>query len=666
MNKKKLLAPLFVAASFMLVACSTSEIVARPSWIDDPIVIVNGEKITDNNLKAIYDAVKKLGDTNSNVLNKVMYEIAQKQLGTFEEIKTLATKAEPTDDEINAFVAKYPVYKSEDIGWKKGETNPTTLTDAQKKTVSHTKIKDQYTRIKESIFESLYNDVKGGDYCSLPDKKLFQEQYFIDHLKDEMYWPKVDAGITPTANKEILPKKTGQTWEEYVNYNPSEHTGFLNVINSSGEFTRIYYPTEMKDTDEDRNPDHYDGGYIGRKILPEIYRTLLIENYVREQRYTNLGRSYARKVKMLTVPYSNDPTIQGNILAMLNYFVTSCIGDGTTKKIDTNYNLDYINDAMIGFAWNAPQSVDPDGIMVKANELLNSREIKDDGNFEQIKVKNGGGGTEYPLIWQVRTKPDGSETETVVNSYVYKGTKLGDLVEKYLLTQDVTFTGTPDAADDFHFSTKDHFTSEAQTAYDDITNNKAYDLDTGLIVKEREIRLTDMTTDGWFLKNGGLTDLKDEFRNKLFNIKTSSILDDEGYISGDTKPKSDDPIQYYGDNTNRIAFVRDEGKLPNQQIVLNDMSSNFYIVEVDEAASASKLSTTDLNRSYLKLKADATDPTISNGKMDEIVKEVTKQVSNSDTYKKNAEQYYLMISNILFYDQSVYDYFKSQFPELFK
>ena len=56
---KKLLTPLFVAASFLLIGCSTSEIVGRPSWINEDIVI-DPTGLKDNKMKEIYDAIKKL------------------------------------------------------------------------------------------------------------------------------------------------------------------------------------------------------------------------------------------------------------------------------------------------------------------------------------------------------------------------------------------------------------------------------------------------------------------------------------------------------------------------------------------------------------------------------------------------------------------------------
>ena len=119
---------------------------------------------------------------------------------------------------------------------------------------------------------------------------------------------------------------------------------------------------------------------------------------------------------------------------------------------------------------------------------------------------------------------------------------------------------------------------------------------------------------------------------------------------------------------NKHAYVVDASVTPDQapdSVVLQDDAGNRYIVEVEEAASLAKLSLEDKD-SYLKLKASDADPIKSNKDLNKIVHDITKQVASGDTYKKNAEQYYLMISNILFYDQSVYDYFKSQFPELFK
>lgn len=645
---KKLLTPLFIAASFAMIACSANEIVARPSWVDDPIVEDN---VKDKTLKEIYDAIKKLGDTNANVLNKVMYDIAQKQLGHFKDyedkdgkhigLKTIAN-GKATDEEIDDFIKDYPIYKSDEKtyvlnGEFKAEEKAITEA-ADKRANSISKIKAMYERIYENVFEKLFDEIKGGSYSTKLDK-FFEEDYFVQHLYKEMYYEDYDPTVDPdklAKDRVFIPKTANQKWSEYVNIidgSTKDGKGFLHL-----------------DEDGNANFTKYYSEYISRKVLPEIYRTLLIENYVREQRETNLGRSYARKVNMITVPRnSSTPRVNSAIRDMLYDFATNKIAV-TVGTPETNFEP--IKDAMVGIA---PFKSETESML---------------SGFDKLMVND------KPFIWGIRTTEDGHdagdpEKDTLVDTYVYRGTKLYDIVEKYLKIMDVTCDATITTYKNFHFTPKSHLTSDEQAAYDDLTNKSAYTVEKGLEIKEREIRLTDMTTDGWFLKSGGLSELNEKFRDQLFNITTSNILDKQ--MEKDT-PDTNDTIRYFGsknrdENTGRFesrkAYVFDPRSEANVSVVLDDGSTNFYIVEVEEAASASKLSSEATSGSYLELKATKTFGE-SNVDTNEIYSKITEQVANSDTYKKNAEQYYLMISNIVFYDQSVYDYFKSQFPDLFK
>lgn len=645
---KKILTPLFVAASFLLIGCSTSEIVGRPSWIDDPIV-VDPTDLKDNTMKEIYDAIKKLGDTNANVLNKVMYDIGKKQIGTFEELSVFKdVDFDNPSSEFKAFVEAHSMYQPDKKSAIKNADGSITvkelseLTDVEKNTISAAKIKQQYDTIVERIFEKMYNEVKGGSYTTDSVKKLFSEQEYVRHLKKEFYAPKTD-GITYDGKQVFVPKPIGMSWKDFVN-TINAKDGYLHIMDNSGNLTELYYP----------KTEGEDGGYIGRKILPDIYREVLIEKYVREQRYTNLGRGYARKAQMLKIDHSS---FDGEVRRMLNEYAKLHItGDGTDKA--TYGSLDDLNLAMIGIADNEATSTN----------YGTARKYLEAGEFPKIGISDTATGE---IVWAMHIDENGEPTTAGKKTYVFRGTKLGDLVEKFKKAYDL-FPDTTTRGDNFTYKPKSPFTDEAKTAYNDLTNNGAYPIEVGLEIKERELLSTDLTQDGWYMKEGGLTDLHEYFRNRLFNISTSNIVDEANKMETDGKGwsknyESGDYARYFENaDTGKHAYIVDSLVSPDsawESVVLNK-DNNFYIVQIDEAASLAKLSLDD-DRAYIKLKATE-NLADSNNAMNEIVRDITKQVANSDTYKKNAEQYYLMISNILFYDQSVYDYFKSQFPDLFK
>ena len=83
-------------------------------------------------------------------------------------------------------------------------------------------------------------------------------------------------------------------------------------------------------------------------------------------------------------------------------------------------------------------------------------------------------------------------------------------------------------------------------------------------------------------------------------------------------------------------------------------TTTWYIVRVDEAVKAPKLSQT------------GDDNYAAMGKnMREIVLNVASLLSDTDSYKKAAKQYYVEKMAFSYHDQSVYNYFKSAFPDLF-
>jgi len=651
---KKLMTPLFLLASFLLVGCSTDTIVARPTWQNDNIIEGNKD-LKDNKMKAIYDAIKNLGDTNANVLSKVMTDIAISHIGEFEKLQEFGSKTNLNDikalittEDFKNFVKAHNIYKADTEGATRNgaTTQVESLNEEQQGLTSFYKIQQQYNRMVEDVYERLYNEIKGGSY-STTKTKLFQEQYFIDYLEKELYEVKKPSSFTAITNKVFLPKKKETTWKEYVN------NVFLKVTDTNGNLTGVY------------------DDYIGRKILPEVYKTCLTETYVREQRYSSLGRSYARKVNMVSI--TTDDTNKYAVPKMLKYFANEYL---VKNNAAINYNFDLINEAMIG--------------IVKADSGAEKLLIGDDNSnpnfarmnlsYKEVKDQTSTDKVDSEFLYIPQTKEDGSDAiddSEKIPTKVYEGTKLADLVKKISTCCDLKVD-----KDSRHltYTRKQFLNTEQQKAYDELTGNQ-HTIEKGILLKEREIRQTDYTKDGWFLKNGGLTDISSTIRDRLFNITTSTQIDDYGKKSG-KNAESKDYIKYFGitnEETPTPANVKDNKAfltMPTQsgsdvdRIVLNEAgNSNYYIIEVEEAVNTSKLSKANNKDSYIRTKSFANskdDAYLSTNTYNELVRDIVKVNASSDTYKKNANEYYLMISNIVFYDQSVYDYFKSQFPDLFK
>ena len=52
-------------------------------------------------------------------------------------------------------------------------------------------------------------------------------------------------------------------------------------------------------------------------------------------------------------------------------------------------------------------------------------------------------------------------------------------------------------------------------------------------------------------------------------------------------------------------------------------------------------------------------------KLEERINEIVQIIGNNDTYKNLSKKHWIEEMNIKYHDTEVYDYFKSNFPELF-
>ena len=95
---------------------------------------------------------------------------------------------------------------------------------------------------------------------------------------------------------------------------------------------------------------------------------------------------------------------------------------------------------------------------------------------------------------------------------------------------------------------------------------------------------------------------------------------------------------------------------PYKDVLIHDKdSSTYYIIQVVEAASSSKLSKTNENR-YEKTRPEDAE---------KFVTDICEIVAKGEQYSTLSTKHWLEESKVLYHDQEVYDYFKTNYPELF-
>lgn len=357
--------------------------------------------------------------------------------------------------------------------------------------------------------------------------------------------------------------------------------------------------------------------YIIDRVLPDIYRQLLNELYLNTETYNTLGRSYARKVNIVKFKDTADYPNAAYYLA--NHLVSKI------NAAPDSYNLD-----------------DAEGSILTAFKRYSKAYVGVDTSSDVKAIYN-------KIVATVGEDEFQSAVTSKSQLEYYKGTSYGDLAVNY----EKIYSTNP---------------ATATSASSSFTESNSYPTYIGLQQKVLSLRETDNTYNGWYIKNGGLTDLPEAIRNRLFNIAVATGVKE-------TEDEREEASRTYSDGkwkeaTNESAYVaringhnylkkasRVKGDSIEKDILHYDASSNtYYIVEIEEAASYSKLN-----------KASHTNYANTRGAsvMEDIINNVSEIVSKDESYSTLATKKYLKEMVISYHDQSVYDYFYSNYPELF-
>ena len=615
-SKKAKFIALGLVSLFGLTACN-NETVAKPTGYDDAkIMTVDGydDEIYHNLMNVIYDGIRD-GSLGSDVLNKVLYQYSISIFGAYNNkvdgyVEGSTTLAEAYADITVAgntytatkvaknFVRDHKAYWTIDNDGKHvddngNEVNVNKDEDYNASESELARVVSKYDNIEKRIAQKMYSNISGGSYS---DRNLFYESRLLASLRSSMknVAPLKDANGTPTAGL-----------HEGVELDPDVED-FEVFDATKGFLKRELYQSEQYT-------------YIEDDIVPTLYNELLIEQYILDEQYNTLGRSYAREVEIVSIKTNEEYPLAARYL--VNEFVEKYIratpkGDGgadVTKVADATNGVNLDTLKLLSNAWK--------GVNLTAEE---EALIVDCGGFE--------------------AKAIGTET-------VYLGTEYGDMMEDYEKIK----------ADPFETDS---------TIESEFTSNNTYPVEVGKTIKEREINRHDHTQNGWFIKNGGLTDLPSSIRDRLFNVGVANGLiegneeeaakqDRWQYANGAWTYEAPENESRYVALINGSYFLKsDSAESIGKDMVHYDSSSKtYYIVKINEASSASKLSKVNPNR-YSETRGLKV--------MEDFVNEICEIVAKNDTYKTLSTKHWLEEAVLKYHDQVVYDYFKKNYPELFE
>ena len=605
-NKKFFLVALLGALSLGLTGCD-DEIASYPKD-GDILPPSQGQSIYHNELSDIYEGIRD-GSLASDVLDKLLYEYANTIFGRYTAKAPSYSTNESNEQTLKAIVegndlaAQQAFVKAHKAYWP-GATIPENPTDAELATAV-AKLKAIYKSVEDRIAKALYAKISSGSYSEhnlFSERKLLASLYF-DGKKVAKYdeVPAVELSedllISPEVEEEEVFEK-----------------GVLHI-------QHYYSDTNTYAIDEN---------------IENIYRELLIEQYITDQSYSTLGRSYARKVNVLSLTVDSDN--KADVPALVNYLVENVIAKaGGLDAYAPAAGVENRNLEQTGKNLYATVS----RIMKGLPDYFDDTNAQYDAQAKAIVDDLY---TDYKLF--------GDTAELVANpdEKFLTSTAYGSMMKDYLkIKEDLVTTDT---------SIENSFTGSG-----------AYTIAQGKEYKEREIELKSYVTKGWHLKNGGLSLLPETVRSRLFNLSVASALDSDSLVdrtSAEWDYDAELVKNKYVAKVNGAYFLKAEtveDKNSNKDLYFYDStSSTYYFVQIVEAVNPAKLSVDGSGR-YAALYKEGE---VNNDILQEtIAREVCEQVATLSSYSGLAKDHWLKEMSIAYHDDKIYDYFKENYPDLF-
>ena len=460
------------------------------------------------------------------------------------------------------------------------------VAESERGLTEYARVQAKWDTIEDRISRAFYTAISGA-YKN--DRGYFSEKKYLQELRSQMkhvanYSKLEDARMILESDKVVV---TPDVQEEAVfTTKVKGDKTLLNRLN--------YQDAENGVT------------YIEDEIIPTIYRDLLVEQYLLDESYNNLGRSAARKVNVIAINTNSNNDKAANYL--MKYFVRNGISDtsatGRANVIDIE-DFKAVSNAYKGLV----DGTDHNAYLDKVNE-----------------------------------KFDGAFPYDSTNKF-YVGTDYGDMMANYI-------------------KIKDDINTTDNSQESDFTGSYTHTIEVGKEIKENEIKRNDYVTDGWFVKSGSVGDLPDSIKSRLFNIGIANVLDTESAATDRFVKGEGDEYSYVvpQDESKLIAKIngkyylkvssKQSGALEQDDILFNE-NGKYYVVQVEEAVSGSKLA------------KESTAPKYDVSKKEDIINEVARVVANNDTYKSASTKHWLEQAEIKYHDTKIYDYFKENYPDLF-
>ena len=461
------------------------------------------------------------------------------------------------------------------------------------------------------INEFFYNEVSNVDYQNEIGK--FSEEKLYNKKRYELY----DLDKEPSGTFSLF----------FVD----------NQIDKTNAFDKLSQKAQYEKTT--------DRGYIKEKVYPDILKDKLVEDYIYRTNYNSLGRAYGREINMIKLPYEGSSPFTKELA---ENFARSQIEALPFSEETAKIGFEHLANAYKGFA---PST--------NAAYLIDSLSATEESFFTGIETQ--------PTI-EIDFGVDDEDDYTYENIVLVREaeyhveTKLGKVLKSYKDAVEGEKAG--------------RFPTPAQKSALESFTGEGKSKEHGLFDKIVEIMKEDYTTQGWFVKSSGVSDLPSALKDRLFNIRVANDIDDPKALLNETDASTLNKWMYertYDDAGNvtdidesspltRLPYLRKiqgrkvvipakpDWKTKEQNYVYDDENS-ISICQVLEAPSTAKL---NLDKTTVY---DAATK-------ERLARSIGKVLGTKDSYIKDAYTEYLNKYDFAFFDSSLYDYLKSEYPDL--
>lgn len=671
------LAVLSILGILALTSCGSAadEIKSLPSNYNDPIITIDNEteEIHNNIIKIIADQYHD-GEITSKTLDKVLYRYAQSVYGAYNKVAladgdtsltlkeaTKIARSNATDEEkekLYNFIRGHKVYwtyneKGVHINdddedpekWKPVEDDKTFIPCSSE----ITRMTSRYDNIEKRIAENMFNKISGSSYTT---KHFFKE---ADYLKSLYEAGQSVIKYTDQAVKDVVPLIIDYTIE-------GDDVFEENILHR--EFYQTNYGLTEDETSDVAGVQYH---YIEKEIVPQIYGDLLIEQYLLDEESNAVKQSRARLINVIKIEKYSSFHINADLL--VKQLVKEIYSKAHAPSGDYYAYVDEV--------------INPyKDIFEKYEEISKGLKVYDPATVTPVEEIDPTTGELNPAYWdadQIIYRIHASRSDaykykvSVQGKAYYENTAYGDLVEDY----DEFLSA--ESFDEIDTSLRDKFTSSGT-----ISPEEGFD-------QERiSLSQVEAITKGWYVQKSGPTlDSNGKIKENLFQLSvannkleakdaTDPILqwkpanDNKGLLAATDRytkesgeweirdEKSKDENKYIC-SVNGAYFLKFEGSYAGSDYVndiVYDDGNAYYICQVIEAAKDVKLRNSDSASSYANTRAP--------GFLNDVISEVTTKVAETGSYSSLSKEYWLKKMDIKYHDQSVYDYFKSNYPDLFE